>query len=52
MKHYNEIRMLLSEELEHWSQKHFAELAFWRTIAAGVNTILSSLIALKIFGWI
>ena len=42
----------MSDELEHWSQKHFAELAFWRTIAAGVNIILSSLIALKIFGWI
>ena len=40
----------MSDELEHWSQKHFAELAFWRTIAAVVNIILSSLIALKIFG--
>jgi len=37
------------DELEHWSQDHFAELAFWRTIAAGINILLSSIIALKIF---
>ena len=41
----------MSDDLEHWSKKHLAELAFWRTIAAVVNIILSSLIALKIFGW-
>tara|TARA_B100000287_G_scaffold396355_1_gene411933 strand:- start:202 stop:369 length:168 start_codon:yes stop_codon:yes gene_type:complete len=39
-------------ELEKWSEKHFGELAFWRTIAAGVNIILSTIVIAKLFGWI
>ena len=42
----------MSDDLEKWSGKHFAELAFWRTIAAAVNIILSSVLIAKIFGWI
>ena len=39
-------------ELEKWSEKHFGELAFWRTIAAGVIIILSTIVISKLFGWI
>ena len=39
-------------ELEKWSEKHFGELAFWRTIAAGVNIVLSTIVIAKLFGWI
>lgn len=39
----------MSDDLERWSEKHFGELAFWRTIAAGVNIILSCLVLLKLF---
>lgn len=42
----------VSEEMEKWSQKHFGELALYRTIAATVNTILSMLVLAKLFGWI
>ena len=38
--------------LEKWSEKHFGELAFWRTVAAGVNIVLSSIVIAKVFGWI
>jgi hypothetical protein len=36
-------------DLEKWSEKHFGELAFWRTIAAGVNITLSLLLVAKVF---
>ena len=39
-------------ELEKWSEKHFGELAFWRTIAAGLNIALSTIVIAKLFGWI
>jgi|TARA_Y100000356_G_scaffold118705_1_gene109863 hypothetical protein len=39
----------MSDELEDWSQKHFAEMAFWRTVAAGVNIFLTCLVLLKLF---
>ena len=42
----------MSDELERWSERHFGELAFWRTIAAGVNIILSTIVIAKLFGWI
>ena len=42
----------MSDELEMWSERHFAELAFWRTIASGLNIILSSIVIAKLFGWI
>ena len=34
----------MSEDIEHWSQTHFGELALYRTIAATVNTILSIMV--------
>ena len=42
----------MSDEVEKWSQKHFGELALYRTIAATVNTVLSVLVLAKLFGWI
>jgi len=35
--------------LEKWSEKHFGELAFWRTVAAGININLSLLLLAKVF---
>tara|TARA_R110002020_G_scaffold216353_4_gene423948 strand:- start:29826 stop:29951 length:126 start_codon:yes stop_codon:yes gene_type:complete len=40
------------KELEWWSEKHFAELAFWRTMAAAFNILLSTIVIAKLFGWI
>jgi hypothetical protein len=42
----------MSDDIEHWSQAHFGELALYRTIAATVNTILSVLVLAKLFGWL
>ena len=42
----------MSDDIEHWSQSHFGELALYRTIAATVNTVLSVLVLAKLFGWI
>jgi len=42
----------MSDDVERWSQKHFGELAFYRTIAATVNCVLSVLVLAKLFGWI
>ena len=39
-------------ELERWSAKHFAVLAFWRTVGQGVNIMLSVIVVSKLFGWI
>ena len=38
--------------LEKWSERHFGELALWRTIGQGVNIILSTIVIAKLFGWI
>jgi hypothetical protein len=40
------------KNLEWWSELHFAELAFWRTIAAALNILLSTIVIAKLFGWI
>ena len=42
----------MSDEVEKWSQRHFGELALYRTIAATVNCILSVLVLAKLFGWL
>ena len=42
----------MSDEVERWSQRHFGELALYRTIAATVNAILSMLVLAKLFRWI
>ena len=42
----------MSDEIDMWSEMHFGELAFWRTIAACVNIILSTVVIAKLFGWI
>ena len=41
-----------STDLEVWSERHFGELAFYRTVAAGVNILLSTIVIAKLFGWI
>tara|TARA_R100000005_G_scaffold32689_1_gene14912 strand:- start:241 stop:372 length:132 start_codon:yes stop_codon:yes gene_type:complete len=38
------------DELEYWSQDHFARMALFRTIAAGVNILLSLVLIAKIWG--
>ncbi len=38
--------------LEKWSERHFGELALWRTIGQGINIILSTIVIAKLFGWI
>ena len=38
--------------LEKWSERHFGELALWRTVGQGVNIILSTIVIAKIFLWI
>ena len=42
----------MSDEVERWSQKHFGELALYRTIATKINMIISSLVLAKLFGWL
>tara|TARA_B100001175_G_C19504988_1_gene640331 strand:+ start:91 stop:219 length:129 start_codon:yes stop_codon:yes gene_type:complete len=42
----------MSDDLEKWSEKHFAELAFWRTVGTGLNVILSFIVIGKLFEWI
>lgn len=42
----------MSDDLEMWSERHFAELAFWRTLASGVNILLSVVVIAKLFGWL
>lgn len=39
-------------DLEKWSERHFGELAFWRTIGQAINILLSILVLAKLFGWI
>ena len=39
-------------KIETWSTDHFGELAFWRTVAAAVNMVLSTIVIAKLFGWI
>jgi len=38
--------------IEKWSAKHFGELALYRTIAAAINIVLSTIVIAKLFGWI
>ena len=38
--------------LEKWSERHFGELALWRTIGQGVNIVLSVIVIAKLFDWI
>ena len=38
--------------LEKWSEKHFGELALWRTVGQGLNIVLSLVVIAKLFGWI
>ena len=42
----------MSDEVEKGSQKHFGELALYRTIATTINMIISSLVLAKLFGWL
>ena len=37
------------DDIEHWGQDHFASMALFRTIAAGVEIFLSFLLVAK--GW-
>jgi hypothetical protein len=43
-------------ELERWSERHFGELAFWRTVGQAINILLTSInifIVVALFkGWI
>ena len=43
-------------KIEKWSEKHFGELAFWRTVGQGVNILLTCLnifIVVALFkGWV
>jgi len=43
-------------ELERWSERHFAELAFWRTVGQGVNILLTCInifVVIALFkGWV
>lgn len=39
-------------DLEKWSERHFGELAFWRTIGQAINILLSIVVLAKLFGWI
>ena len=38
--------------IERWSERHFGELALWRTIGQGINIVLSVIVIAKLFGWI
>ena len=38
--------------IEKWSQRHFAEMALWRTIGQGLNILLSVIVIAKLFRWI
>ena len=39
-------------ELEKWSERHFGELALWRTVGQGINILLSVIVISKLFEWI
>ena len=41
--------VLNGNDLEHWSQDHFARLALFRTMAAGLNIFLSLVLIAKVF---
>ena len=40
---------LNGDDIEHWGQDHFATMALFRTVAAGVNIFLSLLLIAKVF---
>jgi hypothetical protein len=37
------------DDIEHWGQDHFATMALFRTMAAGVNICLSLVLIAKVF---
>jgi len=37
---------------ERWYLDHMGIMAFWRTVIGIVSLILTSLITIKVFGWI
>jgi len=41
--------VLNGDDIEHWGQDHFATMALFRTVAAGVNIFLSLLLIAKVF---
>ena len=41
--------VLNGDDIEHWGQDHFATMALFRTVAAGVNIFLSLILIAK--GW-
>ncbi len=43
---------LQDSEIEKWSERHFGELALWRTVGQGINILLSLIVISKLFGWI
>ena len=40
------------DDVEHWSQEHFARLALYRTVGMGVNIFLSLILIAKLFEWV
>lgn len=41
--------VLNGDDIEHWGQDHFATMALFRTVAAGVNIFLSLVLIAKVF---
>lgn len=41
--------VLNGDDIEHWGQDHFARMALFRTIAAGLNIFLSLVLIAKVF---
>jgi hypothetical protein len=41
--------VLNGDDIEHWGQDHFATMALFRTLAAGVNIFLSLVLIVKVF---
>ena len=41
--------VLNGDDIEHWGQDHFATMALFRTVAAGVKIFLSLLLIAKVF---
>lgn len=41
--------VLNGDDIEHWGQDHFATMALFRTLAAGLNIFLSLILIVKVF---
>ena len=41
--------VLNGDDIEHWGQDHFARMALFRTLAAGLNIFLSLILIAKVF---